>query len=116
MNSQVRTTFTILIISSALVLGLVVTTPAAPHPGQAATAQDGDAFVTSIEAGAIRASEDARLDTFTGEAPVLTGLATTLQDASAGPVDAKSPRLNPGQSNRIRQSMAMPFFSFAPRG
>ena len=95
MNSQVRNTFTVLTLCSALVLGLLVVAPAAYPVADVAAAQSG----TAVLANASRVGADAAIASLNAEAP------------AANPTRRKS-----GKTNRIRQSMAMPFFSFAPRG
>ena len=116
MNSKVRNSFTVLMISTALVLGLVVATPAALPVADVATAQSSEAFTATVEADAARIAEDAMVATLIAGVPVMTGLAATLQDTTTAPAAVQQSRHKSGKSRRIRQSMAMPFFSFAPRG
>lgn len=87
MNSQVRNTLTVLTLSSALVLGLLVVAPAAYPVAEVGT-----------------------------KAPVAARLAASFQDTDTTSSPANPIRRKSGKTNRIRQSMAMPFFSFAPRG
>ena len=86
MNSKVQNTFNTAVIASALVLGLV----AASLP-VADTAGRGPAPVA-----------------------VVASLASTLQHTAAPATGKES--YTSGKSRRIRHSMAMPFFSFLPRG
>lgn len=116
MNTTVRTTFTVLMISSALVIGLVVAAPAARPAADVAPMSSGVAFTANVQPDAARIAEDAMIATLTAEAPVVAGLAATLQNTATPPAAAKPARRTSGKSRRIRQSMAMPFFSFAPRG
>lgn len=112
MNSQVRNTLTVLTLSSALVLGLLVVAPAAYPVAEVAATQSG----IVAEAGAPRIGEPAAIATLTAEAPVVAGLAASFQHTATTSTTAKPIRRKSGKTNRIRQSMAMPFFSFAPRG
>lgn len=105
MSSTVRNTFTTLMICSALVIGLVVAAPAALPRADVASA--------TVEADVARVAMIAAL---TAEAPVVAGLASTFPHTAATPAAVQKSRHASGQSRRIRQSMAMPFFSFAPRG
>ena len=86
MNSKVQNTLSTAIIASALVLGLLATS---------LPVADGDG---------------------TGAAPVavVASLASTLQDTAVPARGTKG--YTSGKSRRIRHSMAMPFFSFLPRG
>ena len=100
MNSQVRNTLTVLMLSSALVLGLLVVAPAAyPVAAQAGNAVDSDGIAS-----------------LSVEVPVVAGLSAAYQDSATTSTAAHPARRKSGKTNRIRQSMAMPFFSFAPRG
>ncbi|MHB8911579.1 MAG: hypothetical protein ACYC42_02765 [Lysobacter sp.] len=113
MNTTVRNTLTVLMISGALVLGVMVAAPTAVPMAAVATAPSSAAIV---EAEAARVAQDAMIVTLTAEAPVVAALATPFQDAATTPATAEQSRRKSGKSRRIRQSMAMPFFSFAPRG
>lgn len=115
MNSTVRNTLTVLMISGALVLGVMVAAPTAVPMAAVATAPSSAALV-EVEAEAARVAQDAMIATLTAEAPVVAALATPFQDAATTPATAEQSRRKSGKSRRIRQSMAMPFFSFAPRG
>ena len=88
MNSKVQNTFNTAVIASALVLGLrAASLPVADSAG----AGPGPAPVA-----------------------VVASLASTLQDTAAPATGKES--YTSGKSRRIRHSMAMPFFSFLPRG
>ena len=86
MNSKVQNTFNTVMIASALVLGLV----AASLP-----------VADSAGRGAVPVA-------------VVANLASTLQQTAAPATEKKG--YTSGKSRRIRHSMAMPFFSFLPRG
>ena len=103
MNSKVHNTFTLLMITGALVLGLLA---ASPTMRPVADSVSGPGVAVPMSAETTRATPT--------EAAV-AGLAATLQDTAA-PATVKKSGHNSGKSRRIRQSMAMPFFSFAPRG
>ncbi len=103
MNSQVRNTLTVLTICSALVLGLVVASATGIPAPQASIAGDGAASLAT----------DAVLATVTAESPIVAGLTESFPDTAPTPAEVTPPPRTPARSRRIRQSMAMPFFSFA---
>lgn len=115
MSSKVRNTFTVLMIS-ALTLGLFAATPAMLPVVDIAAAQSSEGFAATAEADAARVADEVLTTTLIAEAPVMVGLAATLQDTTTAPAAVQTSRHKSGKSRRIRQSMAMPFFSFAPRG
>ena len=109
MNSQVRNTLTALTISSALLLVLAVAAPAVFPPTTMVAALP----AAASNAHAARLAEGAVIATLSAEAPVVAGLAITFQDTATAPAEAKPARRRSAKSSRMRQSMAMPFFSFA---
>lgn len=98
MNSQVRKTLTVLMIGSALALGLVVISPDTLPVANTASVQ----LITA--------------DGMSAEAPAVSTLADTFQATATPPATAEHVRRKSGKPSRIRHSVAMPFFSFAPRG
>lgn len=98
MNSQVRNTLTALTLSAALALGLVITAPDAPAVTNTAPAQVSVAGGLSVQA------------------PAVAALADPFHATATPPAKVEHVRRKPGKPSRIRHSMAMPFFSFAPRG
>ena len=108
MNSKVHNTFTLLMITGALVLGLFgASSTMLPVAGRVFAPGDALTAVPMI-------NETAHA-TPTADAAAVAGLATTFQDTAA-PATVKKSGHKSGKSRRIRQSMAMPFFSFLPRG
>ena len=141
MNRKLPITLIVLLTSSVLVLDLFAASPAmlpvadvvtaqsshgftAPAPAQADAAQVAHepTFAARVEAVALpidpRADSDELVvtTTLTTEAAAMATLARTLEHTAAPPAVVQKPRHHSGKSSRIRQSMAMPFFSFAPRG
>ena len=139
MNRKLHITLIVLLTSSALVLGLFAASPAmlpvadlvtaqsshgftAPAKADAAQVAHEPAFAARVEAIALpidpRADSDELVvtTTLTTEAAAMATLARTLEHTAAPPAAVQKPRHHSGKSSRIRQSMAMPFFSFAPRG
>lgn len=98
MNSQVRNTLTALTISAALALGLVVAAPDALPVANTAPAQVSVAGGLSVEP------------------PAVAALVDPFQTTATPPATVEQVRRKSGKPSRIRHSMAMPFFSFAPRG
>ena len=90
MNIKVHNTAATLMIASALLLGLVAVVPNTT-PASSTAAGSGAALA----------------------APVQFEVART---ELSRPVSTSKSSHKSGKSRRIRQSMAMPFFSFAPRG
>ena len=138
MNRTLHITLIVLLTSSALVLGLfaassamlpvadIVTAQSSQGftaPAQADTTQPAHepAFAARVKAIALSIdppadSDELVLTTLTTEAAAMATLARTLEHTAAPPAVVHKPRHHSGKSSRIRQSMAMPFFSFAPRG
>ncbi len=108
MNRNLPSAFSVLISCCALVLGLVATVPASLPLAAAASASSSQATLAEPAIAAHVAAVAQQFDARTATA--------TLQDTAATSAAAKPSRHSSGKSRRIRQSMAMPFFSFAPRG
>ncbi len=120
MNSKVHNPYTVVMIAGALALALVAASPATLPAIDSLAVQSGAGSMTpagtdTTPAEAARIGDEAAFATLDAEAAVVAGLAAPFQDTAAAPAVRKSSRTS-GQSRRIRQSMAMPFFSFLPRG
>ena len=138
MNRKLHNTFAALIASSVLMLGLFAAAPVSLQTGAAQAHQVSARQSTTGtgKANAVNATLEpalaARLEAVTLQLPrrpghvealdagsepaLVTSIASTLEDTAAAPAALQKTRYKSGKSRRIRQSMAMPFFSFAPRG
>lgn len=137
MSRKLHNTISALMVSGAvLVLGLTAAHPAG-RPSQDSTPQsaivletptrnpavfagnaaDAEALALQIEARANQIETLADATAFTTELATAAALAETAEEASAAePAAAQAPHRKSGKSSRIRQSMAMPYFSFVSRG
>lgn len=123
MNRKLRNTFAAVMACSVLVLGVLFAAspalfaedvPAPASPASAASARFDDAPIPrEADAAAPVAAMARQIDPRVDSAATL---ADTLHDIAAPPVAVAPPRHKSGKSSRVRQSMVMPFFSFAPRG
>ncbi|MEG3191440.1 hypothetical protein [Lysobacter sp. D1-1-M9] len=139
MNRKLHNSLTALMASAAvLVLGLVAATPAAPSGNEVGTQPityeapapasgfDQLTAVARAEAAATVIRADlSEIDTLadaaalTAELAAAAALAAAFQQASSAPQDSgdQVPSHPPRKTTRRnRQTLVMPFFSFAPRG
>lgn len=142
MNRRLQNTLTALTTSVALlVLGLVAALPVSPQPtlhvpaetGQVsfalATALDGPVIddvavtddvrrATQVDPGATRAAARTEASRLGAEIAAAAALATALRAASAAAdsEDTETLRSPRSTARRHRQTVVMPYFSFAPRG
>lgn len=141
MNRKLHNTISALMFSGAvLVLGLMAANPggrpnprsapqpqaialdaAAQHRGliaaPVANTARAEALALHIEKRAARIETLADAAAFTAELATAAALAETLEQAStAEPAAAETAPRTTGKPSRIRQSMAMPYFSFVSRG
>jgi hypothetical protein len=142
MNRRLYNSYSAIVATgSLLVLGLMLATPAAMKvetvatraetipvqvgalhftftPDHASTARSdrAKALARSIErrAGNVETLADAAA--LTAEIATAAALAGTLRDVEDADADNESPRSSNPSRHRSRQSLAMPYFSFAPRG
>ena len=120
MNRKLQNTISALMTSGALlVLGLVASSQALPMMGSAHDNTYGAAQLNSALA------EAGELNTLAGPAALTelataTALAAALDPASldrdADTPAERGPRATTSRTPARRQALAMPFFSFAPRG
>jgi hypothetical protein len=108
MNRKLHHSFTGLISSGVLALGLFAASPAT-LPGADTASAPSLPLVAALGKVAPLAN-DAALAAQVGT------LALQLDPTAATPAEDQKAHHASGKSRRIRQSMAMPFFSFAPRG
>ena len=102
MNSKLHLTFTALMASSALAFGVFAASPAMLAATDNGPASSGHGFAAPGKAERAIASR-------------VEAVALQIDPRADGAAVEKS-RYASGKSRRIRRSMAMPFFSFAPRG
>jgi len=114
MNRNMHSTFTVLMASSALLLGLIAASPY--FPGGADAGADRAAIQPSLVT--VRAIDAPALSFDPAITAGVEGVAARMTPGAelAATTAAGGKVRNTGKSRRIRQSMAMPFFSFAPRG
>ncbi len=121
MNRKFQNTISALMTSTALlVLGLAMSTATLPMPGQPAagalplrTSLTGAAPDIAALAGPASLGE---LATATALAAALDAPAADVAEARAMPAADAAPRRSRTTVHRQRQTLGMPFFSFAPRG
>lgn len=135
MNRKLHNTISALFASTGLlVLSLIAATPmspqaASPAPDQVALVETSAPRVTDaahrVEAQPLQSRRDqtstatealAQVAAFTAEAATAAVLAEAFDEASADiEAEPATPRTR-NKPRRNRQSVAMPYFSFAPRG
>ena len=138
MNRKLYHPFFILIATSALGLGVFAASTAMLPVADGVTAQSSHGFTTPVKGDAVQvpqlpasAARDQAIalpierpdhhavlvpTALTAEAAALATVAHALQHPATPVATAQQPRRHARKASRMRQSMAMPFFSFAPRG
>ena len=110
MNRKLHNTFTGLISSGVLAIGLFAASPAMLTGADFPPALSGSASAAPVGVDVAPLVRDQAI------ASRLEAVALQLDTNAATPATVQQSRHASGKSRRIRQSMAMPFFSFAPRG
>ncbi|MGH8076655.1 MAG: hypothetical protein ACREPE_04935 [Lysobacter sp.] len=110
MNRKLHHTLKGLMTSAALVLGLAAASPATLPGADLTAAPSGYTAADSNGFDAAALSREAAI------AAHVEAVAVQIDTNAAPSAAVQKSRHASGKSRRIRQSMAMPFFSFAPRG
>lgn len=104
MNRQINNTLSALVASGALLVAVLVL--ASPAPADVPQTGRGSTQITGIDTGAMLA--DAMDTTSTGDSDVISTSSTST--------DSTSTRSTGTSSRWHHGSLAMPYFSFVPRG
>ena len=110
MNRKLHHTFKGLITSGALALGLFAASPAMLPGADLTPAPSGYSSANSDRTEAAASAQEQVI------AARVAAIALQIDTNAATLAAVQKSRHASGKSRRIRQSMAMPFFSFAPRG
>ena len=110
MNRKLHHTFKGLMTGGALALGLFAASPATLPGADLTPAPSGFAVAASNGFDAAALSHEQAIVAH------VEAVAVQIDTNAATSAAVQKSRHASGKSRRIRQSMAMPFFSFAPRG